>query len=152
MGSFRRWPAVLAWGRSWEARCPAATSLSVAFDHLHSHPRHQRHALAGLECLLRIGGGAIETALLDALHDSREAEEGEREAILPRGNARDGHPLAIFGHIFLLRWNAKRLAIDAGEAAHRLVVGKAPLHALVSEVGEGVADGGELPIDDGEQA
>src|SRR5215471_18782111 len=132
-------------------RSPSHPPLA-RFDDLRPHPRHQRHALAGLERFLRIGGGAVETALFHALHDGRETEEGEGEAIGPRRDAWDGHPLAIFGHIFLLRWNAKRLAVDAGETAHRLVVGEAPLHALVGEVGERVADGGELPIDDGKQA
>src|SRR5215470_1896416 len=85
-------------------------------NHFHSHPRHQRHALTGLERLLRIGGGTVEAALLHTLHDGRDAEEGEGEAISPRRNARDAHPLAVLGHILLLRGNAERLAVDAAKA------------------------------------
>ena len=74
-----RWRAGLSRTGAWSGM----RVLSGGADRLHAHLRHQRHALARLERLLGVGGVAVEPALLDALHDGGEAEEGEGEAEIP---------------------------------------------------------------------
>src|SRR6185503_18065456 len=70
---------------TWARTRPTSRGL----DRLHPHLGHQRHPLARLDRVLRIGGVAVEAAFLHALHDRGEAEEGEGEAELPDRNAGD---------------------------------------------------------------
>src|SRR5580693_6964374 len=107
--------------------------------------RHERHRLADLPGELRIRGVAVQSTLIDALVDRDAAEETEGDE---KGPIRDGfepHALAIGGDIFGFGRYAVRGAVNAAQAAVS-AIGKAPLHALVGKIGEGVTEGRQLPI------
>src|SRR5690606_33378517 len=103
-------------------------------------------------CLFRIRRVAIERALVDALADSGEAEEGEGEAEGPVVDAGKAATGAVALDIFLLARDAERLAVDATKAAERRLVRQPPLHALISDVGERMAKCRQLPVEHGGDA
>ena len=67
------------------------------------------------------------------------------------GGARQAGTPAIGRHVIFLRRNAQAPPVDAAKAAKFALVRQAPLHALIGEVGEGMAERRKLPIEHGQK-
>ncbi len=100
--------------------------------------------LPGLPRPLGVGRIAIEAALLDALQDGHQAEEGEGQAEVPMRDS--GRPirsqyLATYCSSVGISSAARSMPPRPGNVA----VGHAPLHALVGQVRERMAHRRQLP-------
>src|SRR5690606_20153937 len=119
----------------------------VLLDHAGGQPGKQRDRLAVGPGLLRVRGIAVERALVDALADRREPEEGEGEAEGPVVDRADAAPPAVGGDVILLARDAERGAVHAAQTLEARIVRQPPLHALVGNVGKGVAQRRKLPVE-----
>src|SRR6185437_3974268 len=91
--------------------------------------------------------GAVEKALHDALQDAREAKHVIGDVVIPMGDAVAAGAPAIGGDVGRLVGDAGGGEIGAGEAAeHRRL--EPPVHHVIGEIGERVAERRELPVDD----
>src|SRR5208283_3665598 len=105
---------------------------------VHRELRHRWHAFPVLPGPLRIGGVAVERALVDALGDGGDAEKAEGDEEGPVGDAVETRPAAISFDIFRLGRNPRRFTIDAAKTVPR--IGHSPVHALIGEVRKRVSE------------
>src|SRR5262245_7379598 len=94
---------------------------------------------------------SVQRATEDALADRRQAEHVVGDVVVPVLNAGTAGAPAVHRHVLLLCRNAKRMEVEAAEAA-KLAWLQAPRHAVVGEVGQWMAQRRELPVEHGENA
>src|SRR5690606_9035354 len=120
-------------GESLEAShsVPPWLPSAALFDDFDRQTRQELHGRSIGTSLLRVGGIAVEGALVDALADRCETKEGEGQVVGPVVDAGDPAPPAIGLDIGLLRGNAERRAVESAQPPKTGIVRQAPLHALV---------------------
>ena len=101
---------------------------------------------------LGAGRGADQRALLDALQNGGEAEETERQIEIPVLDRIAARAFAVAAYVRLVAGQAQGRAIDAGQTANRVAVGQLPGHHLIGEIGQGVAQGGQFPVQNADDA
>src|SRR5262245_30977025 len=99
----------------------------------------QRHRALGRLDGLGVGGGAVADAPGDTLGDAGEAEQIVGEIPVEVGHGHAGKVTIDLRRLCLAR-NVQRLEIDIGKTRH------GPLHEEVSEVGHGIAERRQFPI------
>ncbi len=100
---------------------------------------------------MRAGGGAVHRALLDSLQDAGDAEHIVSEVEIPVVDALAPGAFAIGGDIVPLRGYPERPKIEPADAAE-LPRRNAPAHAVVGKIRQRMAQGGKLPVENGEYA
>jgi hypothetical protein len=96
-----------------------------------------------------VGGGAVAHPPHDALEDRRQAEEVVGEIDVEVGNARQVAALAVARHI-VFQPRQSRLVLMADQAADAALALRrrhAPLHQVIGEVGDRIAERGKLPVE-----
>ena len=97
---------------------------------------------------MRRRGVAAHQPTLDAVDDGGEAEHHEHHQIVEVGELVAAGATAVGGDVFLFRWDAERGKVepgDAGEDCRRHAVH----HEVVDEVGDGIAERRQFPVEDG---
>ena len=107
-------------------------------------------ALAGIG-RVRAGRGAVHRAFHDALQDGGDAEHIVGEVEVPVVDALAPGAPAVGGDVILLRGYPQRREIEPADAAE-LPRRNAPAHAVIGNVRQRMPQGGELPVEDGENS
>src|SRR5204862_407095 len=96
-------------------------------------------------------GDALSGPIVYALQDPGDPEQVVGEIKIPMLDSGATRTFAITGDVLLFGRNAECIVVESQDSAEPARC-NAPAHAVITEVGQRMAKGGKLPIDDGDDA